>query len=57
MATDLDTQPPTEQQRLTFALKNTRPLPDGYCSLNSTGNKTLFIINWRRVNQGFSVAS
>ena len=55
--TDLDTQPTTTQQRLTRALRNARLLPDGCCCLNSPDNKTLFRINWRRVNQELSVAS
>ena len=55
-ATDLDTQLTTTQHRLTCALKNARLLPDGCCYLNNTGNKILFKINWRRVNQGLNVA-
>ena len=50
-AADLDTQ----QQRLKFALKNAGLLPGGCCYRNNTGNKTLFRINWRRLNQSFNV--
>jgi hypothetical protein len=55
-ATDLDTQPTMAQQRLTCALKNARLLSHGCCCLNNTGNKILFRINWRRLNQGFNLA-
>jgi hypothetical protein len=44
MATDLSTQPITTQQSLTFALNNTRLLPDGCCRLNNTDNKIIFIL-------------
>lgn len=40
-ATALDTQPTTSQQRLMFALKNARLLPDGCCCLSNTDNKAL----------------
>ena len=43
-ATDLDTQSTTTQQRLTFALKNSRLLPDGCCSLSDKVNEILFRI-------------
>jgi hypothetical protein len=43
-ATDLDTQSTTTQQRLTCALKNSRLLPDGCCSLSDKGNEILFRI-------------
>ena len=55
MATDLDTQPTTSQQRIKFSLKNARLLPDGFCCHNNTDNKNLFRINWRLINQGFNV--
>jgi hypothetical protein len=55
-ATDLDTQPITTQQRLKFALKNARLMPDDCCCLNNAGSKILFNIKWRRVHQGFNVA-
>ena len=44
MATDLDTQPTTKQQRLTCALKNTRLLPDGFSCRGDIGNEILFRI-------------
>ena len=44
-ATVLDTQPTETQKKLTFALKNTRLLPDGWCYLNNAGNMILFSIN------------
>jgi len=56
-ATNLDTQPKTMQQRLMCALENARLLPDVCCCFNNMGNKILFRINWRRVNQSFNVAS
>ena len=56
-ATDLDKQPAAAQKRLTFTLKNARLLPDGCCCLSDTGNKIVFRINWRHVNQGFRVAT
>ena len=56
LATNVDTQPTMTQQRLTYALKNTRLRHDGYCCLNDTGNKILFRINCQHVNQGFNVA-
>jgi hypothetical protein len=31
-------------------------LPDGSCCLNDIGNKILFTVNWRSVNQVFNVA-
>ena len=53
--TELNTQLTTTQQRLTCVLKNIRSLPDCCYCLNSMGNKILFRINWRHVNQGFNV--
>jgi len=44
MTTDLSVKLMT-QQRLMCVLKNARPLPDGCCLLNDTGNEILFRIN------------
>jgi len=53
-ATDLDTQATMTQQRLTCVLKNAKLQSEGYCCLKNNGNK-IFLINWRRVVQGFNV--
>jgi len=45
MATDLNTEPTTMQQRLMCALKSARLLPVGYCCLSDKGNEFLFGIN------------
>ena len=44
-ATDINTQPTVTQQRLTFAVKNARLLPNGCCCLSDKGNEILFRIN------------
>jgi len=44
-ATDINTQPTVTQQRLTFAVKNARLLPNGCCCLSDKGNESLFRIN------------
>ena len=45
VATDLDTQSTTTQQKLTCALKNARLLPGGCCGINDNGNEIVFGIN------------
>jgi len=45
VATDLDTQSTTTQQRLTCALKDARLLPGGCCGINDKGNEIVFGIN------------
>jgi len=44
-ATVLNTQPTVTQQRLTFAVKNARLVPDGCCCLSDKGNEILFRFN------------
>ena len=43
--TDLDKQSTTTQQRLKFAIKNARLLPDGCCAINDKENEIVFGIN------------
>jgi len=45
--TDLNTKPTMTQQKLSSALIEARPLPDGCCSLNAAVIRILFRINWQ----------
>ena len=54
-ATDLDKHPTPMQQRLRWALKNERMVPDGCWCPNDRGNIILFRINWRCVKEEFNV--